>query len=118
MKEFPKFDYNGISYDLNFYDDSVNLYAVQNVMSGMMISQLIPAANDYVALTGFKNFLDKQKEQNDNEVYQLICVGTLNIQKIKIVDDIRQIIFDSRNDLEKWLEDAKTFMLSLNEEDE
>lgn len=117
MKEFPKFDYEGVSYDLNFYDDTVNLYAVQNVMSGIMISQLIPSANDYVAITGFKNFLEKQKEQNDNEVYQLVCLGTLNIQKIKIVDDTKQIIFDSRNDVNKWLEDAKTFMLSWNDEE-
>ena len=37
MKEFPKFDYNGKSYDLCFYDDSVQLYAVQNVLSTILI---------------------------------------------------------------------------------
>lgn len=117
MKEFPKFDYNGVSYDLDFYDDLVDLYAVQNALSGMMVSQLIPAANDYIAITGFRNFINDQKEK-DNEVYQLIRVGILNIQEIKIVDDDRKVIIDSRNDLNKWLEDAKTFMLSCNDEEE
>ena len=37
MKEFPKFDYNGVSYDLCFYDESVQLYAVQNKFSGVIV---------------------------------------------------------------------------------
>ena len=118
MKEFPKFDYNGKEYDLCFYDDSVQLYAVENVMSGIMVSQLIPAANDYVAALGFSDFLAKRKTENDSQVYQLICVGILNIEKIKIVDSKRSVLFDSRDDLSKWLEDAKNFMLSWNDEEE
>lgn len=118
MKEFPKFDYNGKSYDLCFYDDSVQLYAVQNVLSGVMVSQLIPSANDFIAATGFADFIEKRKAENDNQVYQLICVGTLNIEKIKIVDCEKTVLFDSRDDVKKWLEDAKTFMLSWNDEED
>lgn len=117
MKEFPKFDYNGVSYDLCFYDESVQLYAVQNKLSGVMVSQLIPAANDYVAITGFKNFVDKQKSENDLEVYSLIRIGTLNIQKIEIQDVERIEIIDSRADIEKWLNDAQTFMFSWSDEE-
>ena len=40
MKEYPKFDFNGKSFDLCFYDESIQLYAVQNKFSGMMVSQL------------------------------------------------------------------------------
>lgn len=115
MKEFPKFDYNGKSYDLCFYDDSVQLYAVQNVLSGVMVSQLIPSANDYIAITGFADFLAKRKAENDNQVYALICVGTLNIEKIAIVDTEKIVLMDSRDDIKKWLEDAKNFMLSCND---
>lgn len=117
MKEFPKFDYNGVSYDLCFYDDSVQLYAVQNKFSGVMVSQLIPAANDYVAITGFKNFLDKQRSENDAEVYSLIRFGTFNVQKIEIQDVERIEIIDSRADIDKWLKDAQNFMLSWSDEE-
>ena len=114
MKEFPKFDYNGKTYDLCFYDDSVQLYAVTNKLSGIMVSQLIPAANDYIAITGFKNFLDKQE---DNEIYELSCLGTLNIEQVRIVDTEKSILINSKDDVSKWLEDAKNFMLSWNEEE-
>lgn len=117
MKEFPKFDYDGKEYDLCFYDDTVQLYAVQNRMSGLMVSQLIPAANDYVAAEGFKNFIEAQKEKKDTQVYALFCVGTLSIEKIQIIDSTKTLLFDSRDDMNKWLEDAKTFMLSWNDEE-
>ena len=117
MKEYPKFDFEGVSYDFNFYDDSVNLYAVKNALSGIMVSQLIPAANDYVALTGFSDFMAKRASEGDKEIYQLLCLGTLNIERPEIVDTERQIIFDSRNDLSKFLESAKTFMLSWADPD-
>ena len=118
MKEFPKFDYNGKSYDLSFYDDSVQLYAVENVMSGVMVSQLIPSANDYVAVTGFRDFVAKRKEEKDVQVYRLVCVGVLNIEKIQIVDIEKTVLMDSRDDIQKFLDDAKTFMLSWNEDGE
>lgn len=117
MKEFPKFDYNGKSYDLNFYDDSVNLYGVVNKLSGVMVSQLIPAANDYVAITGFCDFLAKQKEKNDNEIYDLYRLGILNLDKVQISDNEKTILLDSRDDVAKWLEDSKMFMLSWSEEE-
>ena len=118
MKEFPNFDYNGVSYDLNFYDDTVKLYAVKNVYSGMLVSQIIPAANDFIAMQGFANMLSKQKTEGSQEIFQLLCLGTFNHIKIDIVDTEHQIVFDSRNDIAKWMEDAKTFMLSWSDGEE
>lgn len=117
MKEFPKFIWNNKDYDLCFYDDSIQLYGVVNVLSGVMVSQLIPAANDYVAITGFKNFVDSQKEKNDSEIYQLVCLGTLSIEKVEIVDSHKLELISSRDDLEDFINKARDFMISFNDED-
>ena len=116
MKEYPKFDFNGKSFDLCFYDESIQLYAVQNKFSGMMVSQLIPAANDYVAALGFSDFLTTQKSKNDNEIYVLIRVGTLNIQDIYIADTERVELLEN-DEVQQFLQDVKTFMLSWNDPD-
>lgn len=116
MKEYPKFDYNGKSFDLCFYDETIQLYAVQNKFSGMMVSQLIPAANDYVAALGFADFIAKQSEKGDKEIYTLIRVATLNIQEISIQDTERLELLEN-DDVEKFLEEAKLFMISFSDGD-
>ena len=117
MKEFPRFVYNEKDYDLCFYDESVTLYVVANKLSGIMVSQVIPAANDYVAITGFSDFLAQRKTENDTQIYELVRIGSLDIQKQKIIECERIVLIDSRDDVSKWLEEAKDFMISFNDEE-
>lgn len=117
MKEFPSFVFNEKSYDLCFYDDSVQLYVVANKLSGMLVSQIIPAANDYVAMMGFSDFLAKRKTENDTQIYELIRIGIFDIQKIKMIDGEKDVLIDSRDDVAKWIEEANNFMISFNDEE-
>lgn len=115
-KEVPLFVYKDKQYDLCFYDDMINLYAVKNLLSGVMVSSLIPAANDFIAAKGFQLFLTKQKESGDNEVYQLIRLGILNTEEIKIIDSERQILLDSRDDVEDFINEATAFLIAKEDE--
>lgn len=117
MKEFPRFVYNEKDYDLCFYDESVALYVVANKLSGIMVSQVIPAANDYVAMTGFSDFLAERETENDTQIYELIRIGSLDIQKQQIIECERVMLIDSREDVSNWLEEAKNFMISFNDEE-
>lgn len=117
MKEFPAFEFNKKSYDLCFYDDSVQLYAVANKLSGVMVSQVIPAANDYVAMMGFSDFIAQRKTEKDTQIYELIRIGVLDIQKIRISDMERDVLISSRDDVAKWIEEANNFMISFNDEE-
>lgn len=115
MKEIPLFNFEGNTYDLNFIDSEIQLYVVKDLVSGVMVSSLIPAANDFVAVTGFKNFCDKRTEENDCNVYQLIRVGCLDTQVICIKDNEKEVLFDSRDDLNKFLEEAKNYLVAQEE---
>lgn len=112
MKEVKLFQFENNTYDLNFIDTEVQLYVVKDLISGVMVSQIISAANDFVAVTGFKNFCDKRKEENDFNVYQLLRVGSFNLQDICIQENEKEVLFDSRNDLDKFLEEAKDYLVS------
>lgn len=115
MKEFPKFEFSGKSYDLSFYDDMIDLYAVENYLSGVMVSSLIPAANDYVAALGFQEFIEKNKD--DKQIYCLYRLGTLNNSRIEITDSYKEFLFDSRENIQDFIKEAQNFMISFNEEE-
>lgn len=115
MKEIPLFNFEGRTFDLNFIDSEIQLYVVKDMVSGIMVSSLIPAANDFIAIQGFKNFCDKRKEENDLNVYQLIRIGCLDTQVICIKDNEREVLFDSRKDLNKFLEEAQNYLVAQEE---
>lgn len=111
-KEIMDFNFEGKLYDVSFVDNYVYIYAVKDLLSGVMVSQLIHSANDFIAVTGFKNFCEKRKSENDFNVYKLIRIGCLNVEKIEFVDTEKVDLFDSRDDLEKFLNEAKEYIIS------
>ena len=111
-KEIMDFNFEGKLYDVSYVDNYVYLYAVKDLLSGVMVSQLIPSANDFVAVLGFKDFCKKRQDENDFNVYKLIRVGCLNTEKIEFVDVEKFDLFDSRDDLDKFLNEAKDYIIS------
>lgn len=112
MKEVPLFNFEGQTYDLNFIDNKVQYYVVKDLLSGIMVSQLIPAANDFVAVMGFKDFCKKRVDENDLNVYQLIRVASFDVNECHFVDIEKENLFKSSDDLEKFLDEARTFLVS------
>ena len=115
MKEVPLFNFEGKTYDLNFIDNEVQYYCVKDLISGVMVSQLIPAANDYVATLGFKDFCKKRIEENDVNIYQLIRVASFDINKCQFIETEKDFLFKSNDDLEKFLAEARNFLASQEE---
>lgn len=111
-KEIMDFNYEGKMYDVSYVDNYVYIYVVKDRLSGMMVSQLIPSANDFVATIGFKNFCDQKKKENDLNVYRLTRVACLNTETIEFVDTEKVDIFDSSDDLDKFIDEAKNYILS------
>lgn len=115
MKEVPLFNFEGKTYDFNFVDNEIQLYVVKDLISGVMVSQLIPAANDYVATVGFKDFCKKRSDENDVNIYQLVRVGAFDITECHFLDTEKEVLFKSSDDLEKFLEEARNFLVAQEE---
>ena len=116
MKEVPEFRYGDKSYDLSFNDDFTGIYCVKDKISGVLVSQLIMAANDYVAVQGFKNFVDKRSEEHDGNVYQLIKVGDFCLDGVFIAENKKLCLFNSSDDLQSFLDSARSFLVSIEED--
>ena len=111
-KEIMDFNYEGKMYDVSYVDKHVYIYAVKDRLSGLVVSQLIPCANDFIACIGFKDFCEKRKAENDLNVYRLIRIACWNTEKIEFVDTDRVELFDSSDDLQKFIDEAKSYILS------
>lgn len=116
MKEVPLFNFEGQTYDLNFIDNEIQYYTVKDLISGVMVSQLIPAANDYVATLGFKDFCKKRSEENDANIYQLIRVASFDVNECRFIETEKEVLFKSTDDLEKFLSEARDFLAAQEEE--
>lgn len=110
------FEFEGRTYDILFEKRSIYLYVVIDKLSGVRVSEVIPAANDFVAIIGFNDFVAKKKEKNDINVYELKYIGCLDDEDIKIIDQEAHVVADSRDNLEKFINECKAFILA-NEED-
>ena len=116
MKEVPLFNFEGKIYDLNFVDNEVQYYVVKDLISGVMVSQLIPAANDYVATLGFKDFCKKRSDEKDCNIYQLIRVASFDVNECVFIEIEKKVLFRSTDDLEKFLSEARDFLAAQEEE--
>lgn len=115
MKEVPLFNFEGKTFDLNFVDNEIQLYVVKDLISGVMVSQLIPAANDYIATVGFKDFCEKRSGENDKNIYQLVRVGSFDVNECHFLDIEKEVLFKSSDDLEKFLAEARDFLVAQEE---
>lgn len=116
MKEVPLFRFGDKEYNLNFNDEITSVYCVKDKISGVMVSQLIMASNDYVAIQGFKNFVDARIKENDGNVYQLIKVGEFSLQECCLFDSTKFCLINSNDELDKFLEDARSYLISYEED--
>lgn len=112
MNDVPLFNFEGKTYDVAYDDNYLQLYVVKDKLSGCLVSGIIPAANDFVAIIGFKNFCDKKAEEKDLNVYQLIRIGGFDQKDVKLSDGDKEHLFDSRDDLQKFIDEAKAFLLA------
>lgn len=110
------FNFEGREYDVLFDKGMIYLYVVIDKLSGVRVSGIIPAANDFVAVVGFKDFVDKNKEKNDLNVYELKYIGCLDDENSRIVDVESHVVSDSRDNLDKFITECKDFILA-NQED-
>lgn len=115
MKEVPLFNFEGKTYDLNFIDNEIRIYVVKDLISGVMVSQLIPGANDYVAVLGFKQFCEGREKENDANIYQLVRVGSFDVNECHLIDMEKENLFKSTDNLVKFLEEARDFLAAQEE---
>lgn len=84
----------------------MRLYVIKDAVSDVVVSSLIPALNDGVALNGFKQFLKGQEEAGLNKAMFTLCWsgemdddGTLHGQSPKMIaagDEVDEVF-------ESWL---------------
>lgn len=116
MSEVLKpFIFEGTEVDVCFDKSIINLYVVIDKLSGVRVSGFIPAANDFIAIVGFKDFGMKNKEKGDVNVYELIRIGSYSEDNNKFLDFEKYKLVDSRADLDKLVEECKNYILA-NEE--
>lgn len=115
MKDKETFNFEGRLYDVSFDKRYIYLYVVIDKLSGARMSQIIPAANDLIAIAGFKDFLNQQKDKNDINVYELKYIGILDDEEVKICDGNAHIVFDSRDNIDEFIEQCTNYLLAVEE---
>lgn len=118
MKE-ELFNYNDSTYDVGFSNSpKVSLYVLRDKLSGVVISEIIKAKNDLVAMKGFKEFIDKKQDKDrDFSVYSLQFIGILDEEKAVIeAAESNQEICDSRDNLQDIIDKATAFVLAQLED--
>lgn len=110
------FNFEGRLYDVSFDKQFVYLYVVVDKLSSARISQIIPAANDLIAIAGFKQFLESRKNENDINVYELKYIGILDDDKVEICECDSHVVFDSRDDIDGFMNECKNYLLTVEEE--
>lgn len=66
---------------LTLFDNNVMFfYIVVDKVSNMIVSEMIPARNDFIALQSFCDFKKKKESEKDGNNYQLQRVGFMDLQ--------------------------------------
>ena len=113
MRDTPEteFQYNGKIYDFSFNKDYVGLYLVLDKLSETIVSKVMEAANDFVAVQSFLKMKEDLKDKNDLNVYELVRGGYLNLNNGTIIAE-KMSLFDTRDDLQAFLKAGKDKILA------